>query len=56
MTAQIDDNETIPATGTVLDVAKSKIVFLVGNSGDIRIDKVKVTSLSDGISGSAKNE
>ena len=56
VTAQVDDNQTISATGTVLDVAKSKIVFLVGKSGDIHIDNVKATSLSEGISEPVKNE
>ncbi|MGY8769707.1 MAG: family 16 glycoside hydrolase [Pirellulales bacterium] len=45
VTAQLDKNKVISATGTVLDVAKSKIVFLVGQTGDIRIDNVKVTAI-----------
>jgi hypothetical protein len=32
------------ATGSVLDAPKSRIVFLVGQSGDIRIDNVKVSN------------
>jgi hypothetical protein len=43
--AQIDDNEPMATKGTVLDVPKSKIVFLVGHSGDMRIDNVKVKSI-----------
>jgi hypothetical protein len=43
VTARLDDGAVLSAKGTVLDVPKSRIVFLVGQSGDIRIDKVKVT-------------
>ncbi len=43
VTARIDDQDAFSATGSVLDVPKSKIVFLVGNSGDARIDNVKVS-------------
>ncbi len=42
VTAQVDKNPEIKGKGTVLDVSKSRIVFLVGQSGDIRIDNVKV--------------
>ena len=45
VTARIDESEAFSATGTVLDVPKSKIVFLVGNSGDMRIDNVRVISI-----------
>ncbi len=46
VTARIDDQQPFSATGSVLDVPKSKIVFLVGNRGDARIDNVKVSALS----------
>jgi hypothetical protein len=46
VTAQFDGQKPFSATGTVLDVPKSKIVFLVGKSADVRIDNVKVQSLS----------
>lgn len=42
--ARFDDGPRLSGKGTVLDVRKSRIVFLVGQSGDIRIDKVRVTS------------
>ena len=45
VTARIDNNEPFSTRGTVLDVPKSKIVFLIGNSGDMRIDNVKVNSI-----------
>jgi len=41
--AHIDDR-ALNATGTVLDVAKSKLVFLVGNTASVLIDDVKVWS------------
>jgi len=44
VSARVDENAPFSATGSVLDVPKSKIVFLVGNRGDIRIDNVKVSS------------
>jgi len=44
--ARLDDGEPFTAEGSVLDVAKSKLVFLVGNSGDVRIDNVKVSGTS----------
>jgi hypothetical protein len=40
--AQVDDLAAMHGTGTVLDTKKSRIVFLVGQSGDVRIDDVKV--------------
>ena len=48
VTARFDDGLELAATGTVLDVSKSRVVFLVGQSGDIRIDKVKVTDRKRG--------
>ncbi len=45
VTAQVDDLPALSGTGTVLDVKKSRVVFLVGNSGDVRIDDVKVSAL-----------
>jgi len=40
--AQMDDLAAMRGTGTVLDTKKSRIVFLVGQSGDVRIDDVRV--------------
>lgn len=45
VTAQFDKKVPLTTTGTVLNVAKSRVVFLVGQSGDMRIDNVKVTEL-----------
>ena len=45
VSAQVDALPAITGKGTVLDVKKSRIVFLVGNSGDVRIDDVKVSPL-----------
>lgn len=42
VTAWLDKGDAIEATGTVLNVPKSRLVFLVGQSGDIRIDNVKL--------------
>jgi hypothetical protein len=39
---QVDDQPPLPATGTVLDSRKSRIVFLVGQSGTVLVDDVKV--------------
>jgi hypothetical protein len=44
VTARLDQQPEIHGTGTVLDAQKSRIVFLVGQSGDIRIDDVKVSA------------
>lgn len=44
--AQVDALPALRGKGTVLDVKKSRIVFLVGNSGDVRIDDVKVVDLA----------
>jgi hypothetical protein len=44
VTARLDDGPMLSGKGTVLDEPKSRIVFLVGQSGDIRIDKVRVTN------------
>ena len=46
VTARFDRGPEFTAEGTVLDVPKSRIVFLVGNSGDVRIDNVRVSDLS----------
>ncbi len=40
------DNKKLLATGTVFDVKKSRLVFLVAQTGDIRIDNVKLKSIS----------
>lgn len=45
VTAQFDKQPPLTTKGTVLNVAKSRVVFLVGNSGDIRIDNVKAIDL-----------
>lgn len=42
VTAKLDEGPAIVGEGTVLDVPKSRLVFLVGQSGDLRIDHVKV--------------
>lgn len=39
---QLDDLPPLAATGTVLDAKKSRIVFLVGQSGTVLVDDVKV--------------
>jgi hypothetical protein len=44
VTAFFDDGKAISAQGTVLDVPKSRIVFLVGQNGDMRIDNVMVSN------------
>jgi hypothetical protein len=41
--AQMDELPALRGTGTVLDVTKSRLVFLVGQSGDVRIDDVKIS-------------
>lgn len=46
VTARFDRGPEFSATGTVLDVPKSRIVFLVGNAGDVRIDNVRISDLS----------
>jgi hypothetical protein len=40
--AQLDDLPPLRGKGTVLDVKKSRIVFLVGNSGDVLVSDVRV--------------
>ena len=45
VSAQLDDQEKLSAKATVLDVPKSRIVFLVGQEGDVRIDDVVVTEI-----------
>jgi hypothetical protein len=40
--AQMDDLAALHGTGTVLDVKKSRLVFLVAQSADVRIDDVRV--------------
>jgi arylsulfatase len=39
---QLDDQPPLAAIGTVLDVKKSRIVFLVGQAGTVLVDDVKV--------------
>jgi len=39
---QVDDQPSLSATGTVIDAKKSRIVFLVGQSGTVLVDDVKV--------------
>lgn len=43
--AQVDALPAMTGKGTVLDVKKSRVVFLVGQSGDMRIDDVKVSGI-----------
>src|SRR5581483_10286080 len=40
-TAQVDNLAALHGTGTVLDVKKSRLVFLVAQSADVRIDDVR---------------
>ena len=40
------DSARLSATGTVLDVKKSRLVFLVAQTADVRLDNVKLWSLS----------
>ena len=44
--AQMDALPALRGTGTVLDVKKSRVVFLIGQSGDVRIDDVKVSEIA----------
>lgn len=44
--AKMDDLPPLHGTGTVLDVKKSRVTFLVGQSGDVRIDDVKVSEIT----------
>lgn len=46
VSAQVDALPAMNGKGTVLDVKKSRVVFLVGNSGDVRIDDVRVTAIT----------
>lgn len=46
VTAQVDALPAMTGKGTVLDVTKSRVVFLIGNSGDVRIDDVKVSAIA----------
>ena len=39
------DNQIFSGTGTVLDVKKTRLVFLVGQTADIRIDNVRLLNL-----------
>jgi len=43
--AKVDDLPAMHGSGTVLDVKKSRLVFLVGNSADVRIDDVKASEM-----------
>ncbi len=45
VTAQVDGLPALSGNGTVLDVKKSRVVFLVGIAGEVRIDDVKVSPL-----------
>jgi len=40
------DDTKMFATGTILDEKKSRLVFLVGQTGDIRIDNIKLRALA----------
>ncbi len=42
--ARFDNGPELTVTGTVLDVSKSRVVFLVGKNGDISLDRVTVTN------------
>ncbi len=42
--AQVDALPALRGTGTVLDVKKSRAVFLIGQAGDVRIDDVMVSA------------
>jgi hypothetical protein len=43
--AQMDDMPPMHGTGTVLDVKKSRLTFLVAQSGDVRIDNVRASEI-----------
>ncbi len=45
--ARLGDDGGLTAIGTVLDVKKSKIVFLVAQTADVRIDNLKVVALEN---------
>jgi hypothetical protein len=45
VTAQVDGLPALIGKGTILDAKKSRAVFLVGNSGDVRIDDVRISPL-----------
>ncbi|HEY3898005.1 MAG TPA: hypothetical protein VGM54_05285 [Chthoniobacter sp.] len=46
VTAQMDDLPALHGTGTVLDVKKSRLAFLVGMSGDVRIGNVRAWEMT----------
>lgn len=43
--AQLGDGPKLQGTATVLDLPKTRLVFLIGQSGDMRVDNVKVTAV-----------
>jgi hypothetical protein len=45
VTVTVDDTQKLTAKGTVFDVAKSKLVFLVGQGKKVWIDEVRVSGL-----------
>jgi hypothetical protein len=44
VTVTVNDSQTLKATGTVFDVAKSRLVFLVGQGKKLLIDDVRVST------------
>ncbi|HPA17351.1 MAG TPA: hypothetical protein PLU30_06360 [Verrucomicrobiae bacterium] len=46
VTVRLDEAPPVRAKGTVLDVKKTRIVFLVGQAGVVRIDNVKVREVN----------
>jgi hypothetical protein len=45
VTVTINDAQKLTAKGTVFDVAKSRLVFLVGQGKEVWIDEVRVSGL-----------
>jgi hypothetical protein len=44
VTVTVNDKQTLKATGTVFDVEKSRLVFLVGQAKKVWIDEVRVSA------------
>ena len=44
VTVTVNDTQTLKATGTVLDVEKSRLVFLIGQGKKVWIDEVRVST------------
>lgn len=44
VTVKVNGTQTLKATGTIMDVAKSRLVFLVGQAKTVWIDEVRVST------------